>query len=189
LRQENFLYICSYVIDFLVILLLFHGYSVKSIFFNSPCPSGVMMDESRLERGSHFPRRGRVRDGPRLKFGPMQHNLISARRREHLRLHVAENESGGRFDVVVRGLADVVTRRTMGDVTGRKRRRRKRRRENLLRRMTRTAFRGQTSEHIWRHRKIFLIASVGAAITQVSVLRDGQWRSGSLKSACRRFGS
>ena len=156
-----------------------------------------MMDESRFERGSHFPRRGRVRDGPRLEFGPMQHNLITARWRKHLGLHVAENESGGRFnivvrrvaDVVVRGVTDVVVRRTIGDVTGRKRRRRKRRRENLLRRMTRTAFRGQTSEHIRWHRKIFLIASVGAAIAQVSVLRNGQWRSGSLKAACRRFGS
>ncbi len=147
------------------------------------------MDESRLERGSHFPRRGRVRDGPRLKFGPMQHNLITARRREHLGLHVAENESGGRFNIVVRRVADVVVRRMIGDVTGRKRRRRKRRREDLFRRMTWTAFRGQTSEHIRWHRKIFLIASVGAAIAEVSVLRNGQWRSGSLKSACRRFGS
>jgi hypothetical protein len=148
-----------------------------------------MMDEPRFERGSHFTRRGRVRDGPRLEFGPMQHNLITARWRKHLGLHVAENESGGRFNIVVRRVADVVVRRTIGDVTGRKRRRRKRRRENLLRRMTRTAFRGQTSEHIRWHRKIFLIASVGAAIAQVSVLRNGQWRSGSLKAACRRFGS
>ena len=124
-----------------------------------------MMHESRLERRSHFTRRGRVREGPRLELSPIQQNLISARRREHFGLDVAEQEPGRRFDVVVR--------RSTYDVTRRKRRGRKRRRKNIFGRMTGTTFRCQTSEGVRWHRKVFLVSSVGAAIAEVSVLRVG----------------